>query len=117
MLIRLEHEGDFNRLRIKDLNFIEIFLMRIFRWFLDFRADVESPIVPIWIGLPDLPLFLFDKKILFSIGKILGSPLKIDMLTAEISRPSLAKICVEVDLTKKLPSRIWLECGDSIPGF
>lgn len=29
---------------------------------------------------------------------------------------SCAKICIQIDLLKKLPSRLWLECGDSIPG-
>lgn len=34
-------------------------------------------------------------------------------LTPELSRPSLAILCVEVDLLKHLPSQIWLECGEA----
>lgn len=32
----------------------------------------------------------------------------------ELSRPSSAKICIQIDLLKKLPNRIWLECGETI---
>lgn len=38
------------------------------------------------------------------------------MAMIEVSRPSCAKVCVQIDLLKKLPSRLWLECVDSIPG-
>lgn len=40
-----------------------------------------------------------------------------DIATAEIKRPSLAKIWVQVDLLKKLPHRIRLQCGESLPPF
>lgn len=117
MLIRLEDEGDFNHLCIKELLMLEGFPLRIFRWTADFRPEVESPIVLVFVSLPNLPIFLFDKTPLFSIGRLIGSLLTIDMATANIKRPSLAKICVEIDLLKSLPSRVWLECGDVIPGF
>lgn len=41
----------------------------------------------------------------------------LDAATADLPRPSVARICVELDLLKKLPRRIWLECGNSIHGF
>lgn len=70
-----------------------------------------------WVSLPNLPIFLFDKTALFSIGRLIRSPLTTDLATADIKRPSLAKICIEVDLLKTLPTRVWLESGDAIPGF
>lgn len=113
LFITLEHGGDFDCLWLKELLFIDDFPMRIFRWIPKFRSDVESSIVPVWIGLPNLPLFMFNKQCLFSIGRLIRQPLTNDIATEEIKWPCLAKICVEVDLSKKLLHRIKLECGDS----
>lgn len=45
------------------------------------------------------------------------SPLTINMPTAELSRPSVAKVSIQLDLLKKLLTWVWLECGDSLLGF
>lgn len=71
---------------------------------------VETPIVPVWVSLPSLPFFMFNKQCLFSIGNIIGNPMTCDLPTAEIIRPSVARVCVEVNVLKKIPPRIWLEC-------
>lgn len=117
LLIRLEHEGDFTRLWLKELLYVDSFPMRIFKWSASFRADVESSVVPVWISLPNLPLFMLNKQCLFSIGNLVGQPLTLDLATAELKRPSLAKICVQVDLLKKLPHRVHLDCGEELPPF
>lgn len=80
--------------------------MRTFRWNHDFKLDFESSVVPIWISLPDILLFLFNKVGLFSIDSLVGKPLTLDSATADISRPSVAGLCVEVDLLKILPQRV-----------
>lgn len=117
MLICMLHEGDFNRIYLKILWFIDGFPMRIFRWSPDFRPDVQSSIAPIWISLPNLLRFLFDKKFLFSIGELIGNALTLDFLIMELSHPSMVRLCIEVDLLKCLLHRIWLECGQAILGF
>lgn len=53
---------------------------------------------------------------MFSIGKLIGSLLTLDAATAELSRPIVASFWVEVDLLKRLPSRVWMECGDAVFG-
>src|SRR4051812_5061445 len=90
--------------------------MRFFKWSPDFRLDVEFSVVPVWISLPNLPLFLFNKPALFNIGSLLGKPLTLDAPTADLSRPSVARVCVEVDLLKRLPPRLWLDC-EAVDGF
>lgn len=112
LVIRLHHEGEFNRIWMGEVWYIDSFPMRVFRW----TPEIESPIVPVWVSLPSLPLFMFNKQCLFSIGSSIESPMTCDQPTAEISRTSVARICVQVNLLKKIPSRIWLECGD-LPGF
>lgn len=90
--------------------------MRSFRWIPDFRLDVESSIVSVWNSLPNLPLFLFKKHGSFSIGSFLGKPLILDATPADLTRPSVARIWVEIDLLNFLPHRSWLDC-ELIDGF
>lgn len=94
--------------------YVDSYPMCVFRWSPEFRSDVESSLVLIWVSFPYLPIFLFNKKCLFSIARMIGT---IDLATVELSRPSVAKVSVQIDLLKKFPSKIWLECGDSIPEF
>lgn len=65
VLIKLEHEGDFHSLCLKELMHIDGFSMRIFRWSLDFQSDFESLVVSIWIGFPNLPIFILIRPICF----------------------------------------------------
>lgn len=83
--------------------------MRLFKWCPGFRPDIESSTAPIWVALPNLPLFLFNKQSLFAIGSLIGKPLTFDTATTKLSRSNVARICVEVELLKRLPHRIWME--------
>ena len=85
--------------------------MRIFKWSPDFRPDIESSIAPIWLSFPKLPVHFFSKSALFSIAQLIGKPVKLDTSTVEINRSSMARVCVETDLQKKIPRRVWIGCG------
>ncbi|VFQ74277.1 unnamed protein product, partial [Cuscuta campestris] len=85
--------------------------MRVFRWSADFDPSVESPLVPVWVGLEGLPIHLFEKPTLFSIAKLFGSRLQTDAATVNLSRPNVARVCVEVNLSKELPKAIWIHLG------
>src|SRR5436190_4128261 len=113
MLIRLNDEEDFNRIWLRESLYLDGFPMRIFKWSPEFRLDCESSTVPVWISLPNLPLFLFNKSGIFSIGSLLGKPLTLDAATADLSRPNVARVCVEIDLLKKLTHRVRLDCEDA----
>ncbi|KAL2462036.1 Uncharacterized protein Adt_45456 [Abeliophyllum distichum] len=45
-------------------------------------------------------------------GRIVGIHLHIDEATADLLRPSEARVCVEVNLEHKLLERIWIDRGD-----
>lgn len=103
---------------MKEIWFLDGFSMRVFLQSADFCPDVESLIAPVWISLTKPPpFFLFAKKCLQSIDRLIGRPLTIDNATADLSRPNTARICVEIDLLKKLPKRVWLKCGVFISSF
>ena len=86
--------------------------MRVFKWSSKFHVDRESSLVPVWFRLPKLPIHLFAKPCLFHIVSCLGNPLFVDAATSSFIRPNVARVCVEVDLLKSLPSRVWVDMGD-----
>ncbi|PIN02128.1 hypothetical protein CDL12_25362 [Handroanthus impetiginosus] len=106
VLIFLEKADDFTMLWLKREIFIENLPMRMFKWSPAFDVKHEPSIAPVWVRLSDLPLHLFDKQALFTIGKLIGDPLKIDEATKTLSRVIFARICVEVDLKQAPPTEI-----------
>jgi hypothetical protein len=65
--------------------------------------------IPIWVKLPQLPLYLWGAKSLSKIGSALGNPLVTDECTANKFQISYARILVEVDITKELPQEITIK--------
>ncbi|KAL2471352.1 Uncharacterized protein Adt_39488 [Abeliophyllum distichum] len=55
------------------------------------------------------------EEFLFALSKLVGVPLRIDEATADLLRPSEARVCVEVNLEHKLPDRVWIERGLGCP--
>ncbi|KAL2526355.1 Uncharacterized protein Adt_11409 [Abeliophyllum distichum] len=113
ILIHLTHEDDYSRLFLKPLWFIMGCPMRVLKWTCDFHPDAETPIAPVWISFPLLPVHLRAKEFLFALSKLVGIPSRIDEATADLLRPSEARVCVEVNLEHKLPDRVWIERGES----
>ncbi|KAI0529274.1 hypothetical protein KFK09_001821 [Dendrobium nobile] len=89
--------------------------MRILKWTPDFDVRHESPIVPVWVSFPNLRLHFFNSQVLFGLASILGRPMQTDQATTFVYRPSVARILVEVDISKKFPSEIWL--GSELNGY
>lgn len=88
--------------------------MRVFKWSTDFRCSAESPIVPVWVSLPYLPVhFIHCKYALCSIASAIDIPLRVDHATTSVNRPSVARVLVEYDVSKPLLPRIWIGEGDS----
>lgn len=77
--------------------------------FWDSRPNMDCPIIPIWITLEGLPIHFFKKEALFPIANLIGNPLKVDAATSTRCRPSAARVCVELDLSKDLEPRIWID--------
>lgn len=113
ILIRFDLEEDYHRCWLHNTWRFKDHIMKVLKWTPEFSAKEEPPIVPVWVSFNQLPLFLFARSPLFSLGRILGEPLKLDAATLSLSRPSVARICVEIDLRNPLPSRIWIGLGQS----
>ena len=108
VLIKCSAEADFNRIWTRGIWQLGKFPMRVFRWSREFHVLRESSLVPVWVELPNLPIHFFDKHSLFSILSPVGRPLFLDSATAAGTRPSVARVCVEIDVAKPVLSRIWV---------
>lgn len=113
ILIRFEQEEDFHRCWLHGSWSFKKHVMRVLKWTPSFSIAKEPTVVPVWISMEHLPLYLFRKGPLFSIGNLIGRSLKIDQATANLTRPSTARVCVELDLDLPLPNRIWIGTGES----
>ncbi|KAI0492043.1 hypothetical protein KFK09_026308 [Dendrobium nobile] len=62
---------------------------------------------PVWIRLPNLSLAYWDADNLARIATGIGEPLFMDEPTNSWNRCAFARICVRLDLSKKLPKGVW----------
>lgn len=66
----------------------------------------ESPIAPIWVGLPNLHFGFYIHSFFKNITSPLGKLLAIDLSTLTHTRPNYARVCVDLDLTQPRPKSI-----------
>ena len=52
------------------------------------------------------------RVVYFSIAQLIAKPLKIDGSTASLTRPNVARVCVELDLLLEHPYGIWIGVGE-----
>ncbi|EOY25454.1 Uncharacterized protein TCM_026877 [Theobroma cacao] len=108
ILIHLTNEHDCNRVWTKQVWFIANQKMRVFKWTPEFEPEKESAMVPVWIAFPNLKAHLFEKSALLLIAKTVGKPLFVDEATANGSRPSVARVCIEYDCRKPPIDQVWI---------
>ncbi|KAI0492030.1 hypothetical protein KFK09_026295 [Dendrobium nobile] len=106
--IQLSNDLDYSRVFSRRSYFIFNCQMRILKWTPFFDVKEESSIVPIWISFPNLRLHFFNSKVLHALGAIFGRPLQTDQATASRTRPSVARVLVEVDITVKHAKEVWV---------
>ncbi|WMV47050.1 hypothetical protein MTR67_040435 [Solanum verrucosum] len=82
------------------------FPMRTLKWDPLFNPEEETTTAIAWISFPSLPPNFFGKKAVFSLAAVVGKPLQGDMATRNQTRPSCARVKVEVDLLREFPKRI-----------
>ncbi|KAK4348318.1 hypothetical protein RND71_031073 [Anisodus tanguticus] len=80
--------------------------MRTFKWETWFNPDEETSTAMAWISFLGLPPSFFGESTLFSLASAVGKPISIDAATRNKTRPSCAKVKVEVDLLKEHPKQI-----------
>ncbi|KAL0926137.1 hypothetical protein M5K25_004531 [Dendrobium thyrsiflorum] len=112
--IQLSNDLDYSHIFSRRVYYILGCQMRLLKWTPDFDVREESPIALVWISFPNLRLHFYNNQVLFALASIFGRPLQTDQATSVISRPSVARVLVELDVSKKHPKEVWL--GSEING-
>ncbi|CAL1396494.1 unnamed protein product [Linum trigynum] len=82
----------------------------VHQWSPAFRtSDKPHRSVVAWVQLPELPVHFYHREILFALGNLIGRTIKLDYHTEHLERGKFARIAIELDMTKPLPTRIWLD--------
>ncbi|XP_043695650.1 uncharacterized protein LOC122646213 [Telopea speciosissima] len=102
---------DFVKTWLKEQAHIQGYLLRFMRWTSNFTPGWESPLSPVWVSMPGLPVNFYQGNFLASITGSIGRVLKVDGATVSCTRTVAAGVCVEVDLRASLPSQVWVGCG------
>ncbi|KAK4343232.1 hypothetical protein RND71_036326 [Anisodus tanguticus] len=85
--------------------------MRTFKWEPWFSAEEETSIAHTWISFPGLAPNFYNETHLFSFAAAAGKPLAIDVATKNKTRPSCARVKVEIDLLKEHPTKFQIRVG------
>ncbi|KZV14421.1 hypothetical protein F511_43334 [Dorcoceras hygrometricum] len=112
LIITLTNEGDYSRIWSMGGLYVGALAIRFSKWTPEFKPEAESPIAPVWIRFSELPVHLYNKKGLYALAKILGNPIKIDDFTADETRGSFARVCVELNVLQQHPKQIWVGWGE-----
>ncbi|KAH0749082.1 hypothetical protein KY290_028314 [Solanum tuberosum] len=82
------------------------FPMRTMKWDPLFNLEEETTTAIAWISFSSLPPNSFGKEAVFSLAAVVGKPLQVDMATRNQTRPSCARVKIEVDLLREFPKKI-----------
>ena len=107
MYIDQDNELDYNMFWTKQRMTIVSQVMRIQAWTPNFKPEEETPLVPIWISLPELSWHCYNKEFITSLLSPIGRVLYLDSTSINKTRGSQARVKVQVDLTRDRPPHIW----------
>ncbi|KAK4338777.1 hypothetical protein RND71_040239 [Anisodus tanguticus] len=116
VLIRCTIAEDYDTLmsrqtfEIKEKN--KPYLMRTFKWDVTFNPEEETRFAYGWISFHGLPPHFHGESSLFSMAASVGKPISIDSATRNKTRPSSARVKVEVDLLQSHPKSVLIQVGE-----
>ncbi|CAI0549968.1 unnamed protein product [Linum tenue] len=82
----------------------------VHQWSPAFRtSDKPHRRVVAWVQLPELPVHFYHREVLFALGNLIGRTVKLDYHTEKLERGKFARLAIELDMTKSLPTWIRLD--------
>lgn len=78
--------------------------LAIQQWVPNFRKQTQkAQKISIWAQFQNLHVEYFHNDALFKLAQAIGRPIKMDFHTSELTRGRYARVCIEVDTSKRLP--------------
>ncbi|OIT39947.1 hypothetical protein A4A49_12070 [Nicotiana attenuata] len=106
------NDEDFDIIRFKRVVEIAGSQMWLQKWTPDFKPDEDLPIATVWALLPELPFHMHTWHYAKQVIRPAGTPLVLDIATKTKTRPSMAKVIVEIDLLKPLHTSVYVGSED-----
>ncbi|XP_020701746.1 uncharacterized protein LOC110113480 [Dendrobium catenatum] len=90
--------------------FIKGHIMGIEKWSPSFSTNsLKGLSAPVWVRLPNLPLYCWDNLNICRIASLVGKPFLLDGNMFKWNRREFARICVCINLYEQLPLGVWVE--------
>ncbi|XP_055835237.1 uncharacterized protein LOC129903717 [Solanum dulcamara] len=106
--IDLDNEHDRTTVLDSKRMYIDGVFMRFQVWTPTFDPNYETPILPVWVILPELPWHCFHKEFVTLLLADVGQVLHLDMAFMQKTRGSVAKAKVQMDITKPRIQSVWI---------
>ncbi|PHT27304.1 hypothetical protein CQW23_33091 [Capsicum baccatum] len=106
--IDLDNEQDYITVWTQQRMYIDNQLMRLQKWTPTFTPKEETPIVPVWVTLPELPWHFYNKEFITALLSPVGQTLYLDTASIQKTCGSMAKVRLQINLTDELPPHIWI---------
>lgn len=110
-LIMFSNQEDYQRCFLRRSWTLNGSHMRVTKWTPDSDPKFDNFIVPIWVSIRGSPLFLHNKTAFRDVAHMIGTPLRMDSVTIQGLRPSVVRLCVEIDISKALPCKLHIQGG------
>ncbi|CAL1410739.1 unnamed protein product [Linum trigynum] len=82
----------------------------VHQWSPNFRTDSKPHLsVVSSVLFPELPVHFYHREVLFALGNLVGRTVKIEYHTKTLQRGKFARLAIELDMTKPLPTRVRLD--------
>ncbi|VFQ62998.1 unnamed protein product, partial [Cuscuta campestris] len=117
VLINFSEEEDYYRLLTKRSWKVLDGRLYLSKWSPSYLQSKESPLFPIWATIKQIPIHLQDPRAPLPITRLIGIPIKMDERTVQAEYLNTARVLVDVDLSKQLPSKIKVRIGETINFF
>lgn len=112
VILHLTSADDFLWVRTRGSRSIGSSSFRLFKWSAEFCPTEESPLAAVWVSFPNPNLMSFIPAVLKRMANSFGKFLTIAEETSSFSRANSAKVCVELDLSKPLPTFLKIAAGN-----
>ncbi|KAF3660910.1 hypothetical protein FXO38_11992 [Capsicum annuum] len=107
VFIDFTYDTDAQQIHFKQYLHFGNYPIKVIRWTPDFKAGVETMIVPIWILVHKLPRHLFKWSILLRSLDSAGVAIAYQATYFKI-RGNVAKVKVEIDISRPRLKQIWI---------
>ncbi|WMV12948.1 hypothetical protein MTR67_006333 [Solanum verrucosum] len=114
ILMRFDCIEDYIRILSKNSYYIiakdgYAYQMRHFIYDANFKVSEETSHATTWISFPDLLPTFFVEKVLLSLASVVRKPLQLDLATINKTRPSCARVKVQLDLLTDKPEFVQMQ--------